>query len=47
MAIPYYAYLVLKMPGPCGVISIRGDVKLAYDCDKESYEMAKRLATSA
>jgi hypothetical protein len=22
-AIPHYAYLVLKMPGPCGVISIR------------------------
>jgi hypothetical protein len=47
MAIPYYAYLVLKMPGLCGVISIRGDVKLVDDCDKESYEMAKRLATSA
>jgi hypothetical protein len=27
MAIIHYAYLVLKMPGPCGVISIRGDVK--------------------
>jgi hypothetical protein len=27
MVIPHYAYLVLKMPGPCGVISIRGDIK--------------------
>jgi hypothetical protein len=27
MAIPHYAYLVLKIPGLCGVISIRGDVK--------------------
>jgi hypothetical protein len=44
MAIPHYAYLVLKIPGPCGVISIRGDVKQAYNCDKESYEMAKRLS---
>jgi hypothetical protein len=47
MAIPHYAYLVLKMPGPRGAISIRGGVKQAYDCDKESREMAGRLAASA
>jgi hypothetical protein len=46
MVIPHYAYLVLKMPGPHGVISIRGDIKRAYDCDKESYEMVDRLAAS-
>jgi hypothetical protein len=40
MAIPHYAYLVLKMPGSHGVISIRGDVKRAYDYDKESCKMA-------
>jgi hypothetical protein len=33
MVIPHYAYLVLKMSGPNGVISIKGDVKRAYDCD--------------
>jgi hypothetical protein len=27
MAIPHYAYLVLKMLGPNGVITIKGDVK--------------------
>jgi hypothetical protein len=47
MAIPHYAYLVLKMPGPRGVISIRGDIKQSYDCDKESCEMADRLTASA
>jgi hypothetical protein len=46
MAIPHYAYLVLKMPGPRGVISIRGDVKQAYDRDKESCEMGDRLEAS-
>jgi hypothetical protein len=46
MAIPHYAYLVLKMLGPYGVISIRGDIKRAYDSDKESYEMADRLMAS-
>jgi hypothetical protein len=40
MAIPHYAYMVIKMPGPHGVISIRGDVKRAYDYNKESCEMA-------
>jgi hypothetical protein len=46
MAVSHYAYLVLKMPGQHGVISIRGDIKHAYNCDKESYEMANRLTTS-
>jgi hypothetical protein len=36
MTIPHYAYLVLKMLGPNGVISIKGDVKRAYDGDRES-----------
>jgi hypothetical protein len=47
MTISHYAYLVLKMPGPHRVISVRGDVKRAYDCDKESCEMANRLSASA
>jgi hypothetical protein len=34
------------MSGPRGVISIRGDVKRAYDCDKESCEMDDRLIAS-
>jgi hypothetical protein len=44
--IPHYAYLVLKMPGSHGVISIRGDVKKAFDCDKESCETVDRLMAS-
>jgi hypothetical protein len=36
LAIPYYAYLVLKMSGPCGVISIRGDIKRAFNCAQSS-----------
>jgi hypothetical protein len=46
MAIPHYAYLILKMSGPHDIISIRGDVKHSYDCDKESYERADKLTTS-
>jgi hypothetical protein len=47
MAILHYPYLVLKMPGLRGVISITGDVRRACDCDKESCEMADRLTSSA
>jgi hypothetical protein len=46
MAIPQYAYLVLTMPRPHGLISIMGDVKRAYDCDMKSYEIADRLTAS-
>jgi hypothetical protein len=42
MAIPHYTYLVLKIPGPCGVISIRGGIKRAYNYDKESCGKADR-----
>jgi hypothetical protein len=38
MVIPHYAYLVLKMPGPRGVISIRQDIKRAFDCDRKCCE---------
>jgi uncharacterized protein with GYD domain len=47
MAIPHYAYFVLKTLGPQGVISIREDVKRAHDCNKESDEMVDRHTTSA
>jgi hypothetical protein len=32
------------MPEPHVVISVRGDIKRAYDSDKESYEIADGLA---
>jgi hypothetical protein len=46
MDIPHYVYMVLKLPGPHGVISIRGDVKRAYNCNRESCETADRLTMS-
>jgi hypothetical protein len=35
------------MPRPHGVISIRGDIKRAYDYDKESHEAVDRQMMSA
>jgi hypothetical protein len=36
MAIPHYPYLLLKMPGPNGVLSLRGDLKCAFYCDVQA-----------
>jgi hypothetical protein len=33
MAIPYYPYLLLKMSGPHGILSLWGDLKHAFNCD--------------
>jgi hypothetical protein len=46
MAILHYAYLVLKIPVSRGVLSIREDVKRAFNCDKETCETADRLLAS-
>jgi hypothetical protein len=40
MAVPHYTYLVLKMPSPTSVLSLQGDLKISFDCDTESVELA-------
>ena len=35
MAVPHYAYLSLKMPGPHGVITIKGSFTRSDSCDRE------------
>ena len=50
MAVPHYAYLKLKMPGPRGTITIHGSFKRSNYCDKEfnriseSFGMQEELA---
>ena len=46
MAIPNYTYLKLKMPGPCGVITISTSFQRAYECDVECYEHAMAIVAS-
>jgi hypothetical protein len=41
MAVPHYAYLVLKIPGPNGVITVKGNFKVSYTYDKEFNKMAQ------
>jgi hypothetical protein len=40
MAIPSYAYLNLKIPGPAGVITVKARARQALDCEQSSIELA-------
>jgi hypothetical protein len=46
MAVPHYTYLVLKMPGPRGIITVKGSFKLSDLCDKE-FNMAQNFGIIA
>jgi hypothetical protein len=47
MAVPHYTYVVLKMPGPNGVITVKGSFDLSDICDKEFHKMAQIFGTIA
>ena len=47
MAVPHYTYMLMKLPGPNGVISLRGDVRRSYDCDQESCTLAENIRAKA
>jgi hypothetical protein len=42
MAVPHYLYLLLKMPGPNGVLSFRDDLKRSYYYDAEAIQIATK-----
>ena len=35
MDVPNYTYLKLKMPGPCGIITIGTTIQRTYECEVE------------
>jgi hypothetical protein len=47
MAVPHYTYLVLKMPGPKGIITVKGSFELSDLCDREFHKMAQNFGTMA
>jgi hypothetical protein len=47
MAVPHYTYLVLKMPGPKGIITVKRNFKLSDLCDKEFHKMAQNFGMMA
>ena len=42
MAIPHYPYLLLKMPGPNGVLSLWSDLKCDFDYDVQAIQIAAK-----
>jgi hypothetical protein len=43
MAVPHYVYLLLKMSGNTGVLSLRGDLLKSFECDKEAIDHASTI----
>jgi hypothetical protein len=46
MAIPHYPYLLLKMPGPHEILSLRDDLKRAFDCDIQIIQITDKAQTA-
>jgi hypothetical protein len=47
MAVPQYTYLVLKMPGPRGIITVKGSFELSDLCNKEFHKLAQNFGMIA
>src|ERR1043165_2544688 len=43
MAVPNYAYLKLKMPGPTGTITVHGCFIQSDQCDRDFYQLLDTL----
>ena len=46
MAIPHYAYLVLKMPTPVGVLALWANLSIAYAYETESFSLTEAIDLS-
>ena len=47
MAVPHYAYLQLKMPGPKGVITVKGNFQKSDLCDREFSKISETFGMEA
>jgi hypothetical protein len=43
MAVPHYTYLVFKMPGPRGIITVKGSFEVSDLCDREFHKIAQNF----
>jgi hypothetical protein len=47
MVIPHYTYMILKMPGPQGIITVRADLQGAAECFRVAIQAALTIKPSA
>ena len=43
MAVPHYAYLKMKLPGPRGIITVSGDYKRSIYCASDGAKVAETM----
>ena len=46
MATPHYAYNMMKLPGPSGIITVHGDPDMAVECEDKGAELADTIITA-
>ena len=47
MAVLHYTYMMMKLPGPNGIITLRGEVCRSHNCDQESCTLAENIQAKA
>jgi hypothetical protein len=47
MTVPHYTYLVLKMPVPRGIITMKGSFEVSDLCDREFHRMVQNFGMIA
>jgi hypothetical protein len=47
MEVPHYAYLILKIPGPKGTITVQGSFEVSNTCDKEFNRLTQTFGMTA
>jgi hypothetical protein len=47
MVVPHFAYLMLKIPGPKGTITVQGSFEVSNTCDKEFNRLAQTFGMTA
>ena len=47
MAVPHYAYLLLKIPGPNGPIAVNGSFTLSDKCDRDFNKISESFGMQA
>ncbi|KAM3330474.1 hypothetical protein ACQJBY_026999 [Aegilops geniculata] len=46
MAVPHYAYLKIKLPGPKGLITVTGDYRKSIECAPDGAKLAESLVVA-
>jgi hypothetical protein len=47
MAVPHYTYLLWRIPGPKGPITVKGSFALADKCDKDFHKLSETFGMQA